>query len=114
MAYRYLQLDYLDSIAADDQSARREMLNLLAKDLRQHPQLMLQSLEQAQWDSLERQSHYFKSSLLFTGYMPLIQANSKLHQLLKAGKNRSPAAGLVQQIQRLSRLVLKEVELARR
>lgn len=114
MTYRYLQLDYLDNITADDQATRRKILDLLAKDLRQHPQLMRQSLEDEQWDRLELQSHYFKSSLLFTGYRPLLQANSKLHQLLKAGKNRNSAASLLQQIQRLSSLVLKEVEVARR
>lgn len=113
MTYRYFQLEYVNNIVDDNQAARRELLDLLAKDLRQHPQLMRQSMEEGQWGNLEDQSHYFKSSLVFTGYTPLIQANSKLNQLLKAGNNRSPVAGLLQQIERLSGLVLKEVELAR-
>jgi len=111
MAYQCLNLDYLALMSGGDEADRRRLLEMLEKDLQQYPQKMQQTLKSADWDKLERQAHYFKSTLPFTGCKALIEAHQAVYYLSKRGGKRAELAALLSQVQKYCQAVLQEVQM---
>ena len=109
MDYQFLNLDYLELMAGGDKTDRRRLLEMLEKDLLEYPQRMQQTLEAKDWKKLERQAHYFKSTLPFTGYETLIQAHQAVYHNIKEAANRTDIANQLSKIQAYCGAVRMEV-----
>lgn len=112
MQYKHLELSYLERMAGGDAEDRRQLLKMLVQDLAEYPDKMQTSFQNEDWPRLEKQAHYFKSTLPFTGYQKLIDLNQSLHQSLRTGKRAADLPGLLQQIKKESQAVLVEAQRA--
>jgi HPt (histidine-containing phosphotransfer) domain-containing protein len=110
MTYQFLNLGYLELMSGGDQTDRRRLLEMLEKDLSEYPQLMQQSLEAEDWQKLERQAHYFKSTLPFTGYEALIQTQHSLYHNIKEASNLADLPKQLSQIEAFCEAVRTEVQ----
>lgn len=110
MAYKYLNLDYLELMSGGDKTDRRRLLEMLEKDLRESPRLMQLTLQDQDWGKLERQAHYFKSTLPFTGYEKLIATHQTVYQLAKSRGKQPEVARLLREVRASCQALLKEVQ----
>lgn len=110
MAYQFLNLDYLELMSGGDQTDRLRLLEMLEKDLSEYPRLMQQTLEAEDWQKLERQAHYFKSTLPFTGYEALIQTRHSVYQNVKDAINRAELPKQLSQVEAFCQAVRAEVQ----
>ncbi|MEQ8705143.1 MAG: hypothetical protein RIC19_14555 [Phaeodactylibacter sp.] len=110
MPYQYLNLDYLELMAGDDANDRHRLLEMLKKDLNAYPTLMQRTFEAKEWAKLERQAHYFKSTLPFTGYKKLIEIHRSVYEQVKEKGSRSEIALLLEQVLQHCKIVLEEVQ----
>jgi HPt (histidine-containing phosphotransfer) domain-containing protein len=109
MAYQYLNLDYLELMSGGDKTDRRRLLEMLEKDLRESPRLMQLTLKDQDWGKLERQAHYFKSTLPFTGCEKLIATHQTFYQLVRSRGEQPEVALLLGEVRESCQAVLKEV-----
>jgi HPt (histidine-containing phosphotransfer) domain-containing protein len=110
MDYQFLNLDYLELMSGGDQTDRRRLLEMLEKDLSEYPKLMQQTLEAEDWQKLERQAHYFKSTLPFTGYEVLIQTHHSVYQNIKEAANLADLPKQLSQVEAFCQAVQAEVQ----
>ncbi|NRA50830.1 MAG: hypothetical protein HRU12_16995 [Phaeodactylibacter sp.] len=110
MAYQCLKLDYLELMAGGDATDRRRLLEMLEKDLKHYPALMEETLNNKEWEKLERQAHYFKSTVPFTGYDDLITIHQSAFQELQEGGNRERVSGLLKEVKERCKEVITEVQ----
>lgn len=110
MAYKYLNLDYLNLMSGGDKADRRELLEMLSQSLQNHPSQMQRTLKAGDWDKLEREAHYFKSTLPFTGCEKLIAIHRAAYEKIKDKESRSEVPALLRQVRALSGHVLIEVQ----
>ncbi len=112
MQYKHLKLSYLERMAGGDAEDRRQLLKMLVQDLAAYPEKMQAAFQEEDWPRLEKQAHYFKSTLPFTGYQKLIGLNQALYQSLRDGADVEHLPGLLQQIKKESQAVLAEAQRA--
>ena len=90
--YRYIQLDYLEKMAGGDPDTRRELMFLLADELKMSS-LQLNVLQrQNEPAQLKRLCHHLRTTIPFVGNSRLASLNHEMEQLLQHGNsiNRLP------------------------
>ncbi len=109
MAYQYLKLDYLDTMSGGDPDTRRELLQMLARELETVLPTIRRLLEQENWGALRQFCHHLKTTLPFVGNPTLTNANRSMERSLQEKKKRPALEVPARQMERIMPLVLKEL-----
>lgn len=86
--HRYLNLDYLCSMAAGDQELENELMLMLINELSNCLPEMHRLWNSGQWLPLQQLCHHTKSTLIYCGNEIVIQANAALEEGLKNNLNK--------------------------
>ena len=109
MGYRYINLDYLEKMAAGDPEARQEMLRMLIAELESSGPRLKMLRETQNQAELQWLCHHLKSTFPFVGNEQLANANRELEHHLRQGQILAGLAPLFLEIETLLPKALKEL-----
>lgn len=76
--YKYIHLDYLETIAGDDHSLRKTLLEMVQQELSAAVPEMERAYQEQQWHNLHEIVHKLKSTLAFVGNPQLSKINQHM------------------------------------
>src|SRR6056297_1847988 len=110
--YKFINLQYLTTMADSDKEMEVVMLRMLLEELPEEIQKMNAQLADKSWEELRRTSHKMKSTLAFVGYPPMTQANKIVEKYCKTCTNLNELPELVEQLNKYLKDTLPELEMA--
>jgi HPt (histidine-containing phosphotransfer) domain-containing protein len=78
MTYKYINLDYLDTISSGDDSTRRMLLEMVQTEMNSVLSQMRQAYRDGNWPEFHHIAHQLKSTLAFIGNPELTLANQSI------------------------------------
>jgi HPt (histidine-containing phosphotransfer) domain-containing protein len=75
MTYKYINLDYLDTMTGGDDDMKREMLSMLITEIPDEMAKLQAATTAADWEEVFQISHKFKTTLSFIGNEDLVNTN---------------------------------------
>lgn len=78
MAYKYIDLSYLDLMADGDREMKKTMLGMLLEEPAEEMERMREHAKNEDWEALHQVSHKMKSTLSFVGNEEMTELNKKI------------------------------------
>jgi HPt (histidine-containing phosphotransfer) domain-containing protein len=75
MTYKYINLEYLDTMTGGDAEMKREMLSMLIAEIPDEMSKMQVATAAADWEEVFQISHKFKTTLSFIGNEEMTNTN---------------------------------------
>jgi len=109
--YEFINLDYLNEVAGDDNNTRATLLDLIAKELLEViPQLsMLYSGQN--WEAIKNHVHRMKTTFAFAGNADMSAANSQIWKALVAMDAPESISPMIHTLEANYRQVVSELEM---
>jgi HPt (histidine-containing phosphotransfer) domain-containing protein len=105
-------LSYLKTLASDDESFIRDMINIFREQFEEYAQGMPELLEKTDFINLSKLAHKAKSSVAVMGMSTVADTLQKLEVLAKTGDQSELYGEIVQNFLDQTRLAIDELEQA--
>lgn len=110
MIYRFIHLEYLDTISSGDVPLRQTLLEMVQDELQTALPAMKQAFQAKDWETLHGISHKMKSTLAFAGNTTLTAANQYILSNLEENNFAADFAHSLEMFQQFSAPVLHELK----
>ncbi len=105
-------LTYLKSLASDDESFIRDMINIFKEQFEEYAQEMPEMLKKTDFSNLSKMAHKAKSSVAVMGMSAVAEMLQKLEIHAKIGEQSDVYGEIIQNFLDQTRLAIEELEQA--
>lgn len=109
MTYKYIQLEYLDTVAGDDQQLRKTLLEMVQQELSSAVPEMVQACEEQRWEELHEIVHKLKSTIAFVGNSELTSLNQNMLSQLEQKNYQADYSTWLSEYRHLAEPIQKEL-----
>ena len=110
MTYQYIHLEYLDTVAGEDQQLRKTLLEMVQQELSSSVPEMALAYDTQNWEELHGIVHKLKSTLAFVGNPELIKINQNILSQLEEKNYSADFASWLSEYSHLSGPVRNELK----
>jgi HPt (histidine-containing phosphotransfer) domain-containing protein len=110
MTFKFINLDYLDTMTGGDDSMRDEMLGMLKAEIPDELGKMTESAAASDWEEVFQISHKFKTTLSFIGYDKMIALNKTVEYCTRNKVDLHEIPQMIQSLVKMSKNVMEELK----
>jgi HPt (histidine-containing phosphotransfer) domain-containing protein len=110
MTFRYLNLEYLDTMTGGDAGMRQEMLDMLKAEIPDELSKMVVAANQSDWEEVFQLSHKLKTTLSFVGYAKMISLNKTVEYCTRNKVDLHEIPQMVSNLIKMSEHLMPELE----
>ncbi|MDZ7880107.1 MAG: hypothetical protein U5L45_20685 [Saprospiraceae bacterium] len=112
MTYKYINLDYLDTMTGGDEEMKNEMISMLTLEIPDEMAKMQAATAAADWEEVFQISHKFKTTLSFIGNEEMITTNKTVEYCSRHRVDVAEISKMVAQLAEKTPFVLEELKQA--
>lgn len=110
MKYRYISLEYLDTMTGGDRDLRLSLLKLIQEELKKAIPDMRTHLLRSDWERMHATAHKLKSTLAFVGNRHMTKANEHILHALEGKKYQADFSSWLKILEQQAAKVLPEIK----
>ncbi len=110
--FENINLEYLDSLVSDDSETKKTMLSMLLEEIPDEIDKVNLAFKDNDFVTLKNATHKLKSTLAFVGNDKLAETNKTIEQIAKSQDKIEQLPVLLEQMNAIYPLVLKDVQRA--
>ncbi|HMQ50427.1 MAG TPA: hypothetical protein PKA00_23560 [Saprospiraceae bacterium] len=108
--HQHLDLNYLNTMAADDEELKKELMVMLLDEMGRCLPEMRRFWNAEQWFSLQQLCHHTKSTLIYCGNQIVIQANAALEEGLKDNSKKKALLAHLEKMETFFPIIMQELK----
>lgn len=110
--FKYIKLDYLNSLLGDDLETKETMLTMLLDEIPNEIKIINEAHKANDWITVRNAAHKLKSTLNFIANDKMTAANIEIEQITKNNGDLERLPTLIQILNEMQPFVIKDVKLA--